>query len=177
MKKRIFAVIVILLAVVLGIFAIKLYKQKQKEIQIEELAVPPAFSAQIKMQYDGTEYLCNVQKSGQFITVLIEESQRLNGISLNISRDEYTLSYMGMEIIGDSLPESISTAVSIIFDILEKMENMEYTSLEESEELITVNYSLGNAEFVCVYDKITGVPKEITVSELFKIEFLQFTVL
>ncbi len=176
MKKRVFAIIAILLVVVIGGFTIRFYSQKQREIQIQQLAVPPVFTARVNMQYDGTDYLCIVQKNEQVLTVLIEEPARLSGIELNLSREKYTLSYMGMQISGDALPDTIGSAVDIIFNILEKLENMEYTALGESEELITINYAIGNSEFTCVYDKTTKTPKEITVSELLKIEFLQFTV-
>ena len=175
MKKVLFAFICV--TVLLGVFfSVKYFNRKQKETEISGLAIPQSFSAQIKLQYDGTDYLCNLEKDDQEIIATLEEPERLNGITLNISREEYSLNYKGMKINGEALPEKIGTAVGLVFNVLEKLENMEYTALEENNELVTANYSLGNAQFTCVYDKTTGIPKEITVSELLKIEFLQFSV-
>lgn len=176
MKKSIFVVFVVIVLIVGLFFAVKYGNQKKKETQIQELAIPKVFSAQVKMIYDDTEYFCNIHKEEQKIVVEIEKPERLSGITLNITKEEYSLSYMGMEISGDVLPGNISSVVEIVFNIIEKLENMEYTSLQEGEELITLEYSLGNALFSCVYNKTTGIPIEITVSELLKIEFLEFTV-
>ncbi len=178
MKKRIFTVLLCIASVVaVCVFSLRFISQKKKEAQLQKLAVPPSFCAQVRMEYGGTEYLCNIQKDGDLLKLLVEEPQRLKGVEAAITRENYMLMFMGMEIDGSRLPEGMRAAMDAVFSFLDKLESNEYSEYSETEQLITLDYALGNTEFSCSYDKLSGIPKEITVNELFSIEFLQFSVI
>jgi len=53
LKKSIFVIFVVIVLIVGLFFAVKYGNQKKKETQIQELAIPKVFSAQVKMIYDA----------------------------------------------------------------------------------------------------------------------------
>ena len=175
-KRILLSILLVCCIVFLCFFAFNKYKEVKKEEQISSLVLPGSFSANIKAKYGKNEYLCYLRKQGQNIEIEIEEPERLKGVTLNLTREEYFLSYKGIKINGDKLPDNIKSITNICFSIIDKLETLEYNSLVQEESIIILDYKIGEMNFSCSYNKETGLPVSIGIENLLELEFLEFAV-
>ncbi len=175
MKKRVLLSVVALALIIVVCFAgFRVYSNNKNEEKIQSLAMPASFEADISFDYENTDYVFNVIKNAQYIQITAKSPVHLKGVALKMTKEDYSLSFLGMQIGKDKLPDNIKTAVNLIFTVISRLENLEYNHQSISEELITLSYSVGDLNFSCIYDKITGMPKQIKIEELFSLEILNF---
>lgn len=137
----------------------------------KEMREAEGFSAHAIVHYLDKQYAFTVEKDPESICVVIETPQALNGFTVTLTQDSYTVGYHDVSFHTEKLPESMETIIGPVFAFCDAIAKQDGTDLPNG----MFTYQSGEMTATCRFDMESGVPLQLTVGDDFTLEFTDFT--
>ena len=162
MKKLTSVVLMLLLLCGCGRHAVDVTK---------EMREADGFSAHAIVQYFDKQYAFTVERDAESIRVVMETPQALNGFSVILTQDSYTIGYHDVSFHTDTLPENMEKIVGPVFALCDAIAKQEGEHLPDGIFI----YQSGDMTATCHFDMDAGVPISLHIGNDFSLEFTDFT--
>lgn len=137
----------------------------------KEMREADGFSAHALVHYLDKQYAFTVEKDPQSIRIVIETPQALNGFTVTLTEDTYTVGYHDVSFHTDRLPENMEKVIGPVFTLCDAIAKQEGENMPEG----IFTYQTGEMTATCRFDMDAGVPVQLSVGDDFSLEFTDFT--
>ena len=168
MKK---SVIFAAAAFVLILSVLIVFKPKDKTV---DYVIPESFIASLNAATDYGAIGGRLTKTGDLLKLSVTSPEKLKGLELQLTKDDYKVLYKGINISSESIPEKIEFIPSELFGVLD--------ILSEKTDDISINgdtasswYTYKGIKIICDYDRKTAIPLSVKINGLNKLNELKLS--
>lgn len=136
----------------------------------KEMRESGGFTAHATVHYLDKEYGFTVEKDPETIRVVLDHPQALNGFTVMLTEDAYTIGYHEVSFSTKQLPDTMERVIGPVFSLCDAIAKQEGEPLPDG----MFTYQSGDLSATCRFDPKAGVPLQISVGEEFLLEFTDF---
>lgn len=145
--------------------------RQQKTDVTKEMREANGFSAHAIVHYLDKQYAFTVEKDPETIGIVLETPQALNGFTVSLTQDTYTVGYHDVSFHTDTLPDPMGKVIGPVFALCDAIAGQKGEHLPDG----VFTYQTGDMTATCRFDKDAGVPISLSIGSEFSLEFTDFT--
>lgn len=172
-------VVIILSLIIIALIAVAVVvsvrSAKDKETREMPYVMPAGYTASFRMESDFGNIEGELEKTDASVNLKITSPEKLNGIEAKLTETDYAVTYKGIKIVSDNIPEKFRSIPEKLFGVLNQLENQS-ENLTEDVNTVEAKYNFNGMEIACVYDKNSSIPLSVSAEGIGKIEIVEFKI-
>ena len=145
--------------------------RQQKTDVTKEMREANGFSAHAMVHYLDKQYAFTVEKDPETVRIVLETPQPLNGFTVSLTKDTYTVGFHDVSFRTETLPDHMGKIIGPVFALCDAIAKQEGEHLPDG----VFTYQTGEMTAICRFDREAGVPISLSIGDEFSLEFTDFT--